>query len=1684
MPIRINKFDGLIPRLQPDKLPEEGAQIAHNCELTSGALVPVSVVNDPTANGVSGWIPATSTPKDSNVDENGLLKNEIPAEDLIRIAKPNPPSKKSVDYACKPAEWLSITAYAWKSWIHPTNGTYEVERYADNLEILDTRYTDTGLELVCKMHGFWANFDIDIPYSFRGPHYQFHFSQFSIGGPDETISHPNPVTLEDPELPGGNVPLTISAPGYGSHIYGSFQPIDVKGPKFDNEFLNTDFSPTVTYTFPGQDDRFVSGNEGIVTFIVNLNYVLRTRQHLFYVQSMLTSEDPGEEGPPSEVSELITVMPGQFLTLNTPFANIPDDEVGGGGLYNKNRLYRSATGTDNFLLVDDINLATVFEPRPFLQGEIIPPFGNYPAGVDKDQFLSGIVVHPAQFAVAFFEKTLYLSDIFRFWSWPDENTVPFQEDIVSIAITGNTILVFTTNEEGGGRVFGVSGSNPKIMSKYIISKAHPLLSQAGLAQLGQTAYYATDDGLAAANANGVSIITQNHFTKDQWQEFNPAAMAVSVEGRVVYAQAPTDFGVRFDLDSSLAVTTFGVEKSVPDRYPRFARSLVTPPVTVAEKTTHWKSRRYRFDQPTLFEYARIVADGEVDIIVTGGATTATYTIPDDTPVLLGQFEANDVTKNTGVVGAGGIPPEVINGSASPPRYAPPPAASDTDEEGITYMNHSREWEFEVRTNNTVRSMEFFERQVREAGSVVQLTPENTPVWESIWLEFPDRGHFVAGTCSFEGAGTATIKFHENGKVLRHTEAVTSGTVFSLPKTIADSDLWRVEVITTGKVNSLTLFAQQTQPVGKTLSEFKSIVQPWLFKRYECVDSQTFLKGLTVEAGGNITVNLYLNGSDTATTVLLTNDEEYRFDDIRCSSLEFDFGGDDYKVNKVLFTTRMVNQLPSGGAINMVNAQSWRGNLFSFPDRGKFVAAQVVADDYGIGENLDNESIGNVTMIIYADGVEVYNEIVQNGNAFELPRTLTEATLWEIDVIASTQVYSVTLLPRSQVQSGKIIRVGSNENGFPPWIHARYEFVGEEEVKSIIVRSDSYPVTMNTYIEGADESTRTMVIENAQEILLPTTYSEFDGFIGEVRAHAVDISFGADNHLINEVFLFAADTQQITSEGVSLSGSHTWRGLRYRFPDKGSFAACSIGASNYAGLNLILRADGVEVFNKAVGNADYFQLPRTLPEASLWEVDIADTEEIQTLNLIPLQVQDVAGTARWNKRANSPPPWFWQRVRFSERVNIKSAVVQSNSYPVTLEVYADGSETNSVSESRTRSTAQVVAATPPITTNRSSSGRYFVELGTPEPSTTSNYNGVVSDTDLNNEVPLDIWGTEFDIAFSAADTDEVRSVTLFADIEQGVGDTVTLEQPESIRRIRYKMVSPGSWGAIIVSADWYPESKPIIISLTDSDGIQYLRGISDGRPAYFAPTMTNHENWTLDIFCENAEQPKIRSVAIIPRQSIPTGTIVRERVGEMRLTPWSQKVYELDGGHQIANVRVDSTSETLTMRFYLDGSTTPTDVKITSGKEMRINLPRCESFKFDFGPDTGDYRSDGRGSNDTVNEVLIQMVRPIQMPANGAVIIKRDDIPYTWSSTRITAARPTAFSCARVLADYSGGATINLEFFVNGTRITNVVISSDDAIRLPQMRPEREWELAVTTSKPDMDIVELGVATSMGVLQRA
>lgn len=368
----------------------------------------------------------------------------------------------------------------------------------------------------------------------------------------------------------------------------------------------------------------------------------------------------GEEGPPSAASTVITTDDNRSVTISGL-----ETSTSGTGRTNTNlskkRIYRSNTGSNTtaFQFVAEVTLATTSYTDTSDNddlAEIIPSTywigpPNEDTSVYPDGPMKGLVALPYGVFAGFTGKRICFSEPFLPHAWPAAYRITLEEEIVSIAVSSNGLIVGTK-----GTPYLVAGTDPQSMSAARIEAAQACLSKNSMVDMGPYVMYAGPDGLVAVQGAEVSILSEGLLTPDQWQsDYYPSTIKGFLwKGRYVgyYYTGSAYKGFIFDPRGGEAtLTSLSFSTEVPggftDPDDNELYIIVDDDIKKFQggstnETFTWKSKEFVPAKPTSMGFAKVDAeaypvtlkvygDGSVIYNATISTSGSVYSVTGTTP---------------------------------------------------------------------------------------------------------------------------------------------------------------------------------------------------------------------------------------------------------------------------------------------------------------------------------------------------------------------------------------------------------------------------------------------------------------------------------------------------------------------------------------------------------------------------------------------------------------------------------------------------------------------------------------------------------------------------------------------------------------------------------------------------------------------------------------------------------------------------------------------------------------------------------------------------------------------------------------------------------------------------------------------------------------------------------------------
>lgn len=316
-----------------------------------------------------------------------------------------------------------------------------------------------------------------------------------------------------------------------------------------------------------------------------------------YTYTLVSKESGFEmESAPAPASDSVDVRVGQSVTVGN-FAVVP-----AGYNVTHRRIYRAVSGV--FLFVTEIAVsATSFSDTILAEdlGEELPSLTWLP----PPDTLKGLTNLPNGILSGFTGRDVYFSEPFRPYAWPAQYQQSLDFPVVGLGRTDTTLVVLTT-----GTPYFIQGSSPDSMVVVKADIEQSCASKRSIVSTNSTVLYASPDGLVMLSPNGSRIVTEQLFTRAQWQSLKPDSIhAYSHDLKYVafYDTGTTQGGFIFDLTTGQFIlhdiyATAGYSDLVNDKlFLAFADRSVKVWQAGAAKSYVWRSKI--FSMPHLMGFA-------------------------------------------------------------------------------------------------------------------------------------------------------------------------------------------------------------------------------------------------------------------------------------------------------------------------------------------------------------------------------------------------------------------------------------------------------------------------------------------------------------------------------------------------------------------------------------------------------------------------------------------------------------------------------------------------------------------------------------------------------------------------------------------------------------------------------------------------------------------------------------------------------------------------------------------------------------------------------------------------------------------------------------------------------------------------------------------------------------------------
>lgn len=587
--VKITNFVGIAPKISPELLPDNAAQIAYNTKLDSGDLVPYrsasragdtyrrsgvktlyALHND---DGAPIWM---SWGSDVDVVE---ASDEIDGEQRFYYTGDGAPKVSTYSLATTgvapyPADYYDLGLPLPKSRITATAASAPSVRTASK-----ARDSGNYATLITQSdHGLRTGNTISVS---GMPAATSSTATFNVTNTKVTVLNARTITYYSPgEIVGavGDSSGTVSLAGntfVRTYVYTWYTPWEEESiPSDPSDSIYLKEGQTVTLTNLPQAApagktnvrgirvyRTVNSSSNAAYMLLttlwfpmrvvaaqrknNLVYIITDTPHFLIAGDRFCITGSTNDAFNASNGEVETVVDKTTFVFRNNGDDIELTTTAGGMLYHNCAPLTSSSprfwGLTSFAFTDDYDVDTL-STQLDSEGHDAPP-----------ENLRGLTLYTQGIYAGFVGNQLFFSDKDKPYSWPAEYALTLDVEIVGLCTSGVYLVVLTEDSP-----YVVSGSNPKTMSYMRVDFPYPCVSKKSIVQMGYGVAYATHGGIALYNpSSGASKLTQYVHSYDTWQAaLDPSTIvAVYHEDRYVASHSTGAFCFDKDPDSSYARMT-------------------------------------------------------------------------------------------------------------------------------------------------------------------------------------------------------------------------------------------------------------------------------------------------------------------------------------------------------------------------------------------------------------------------------------------------------------------------------------------------------------------------------------------------------------------------------------------------------------------------------------------------------------------------------------------------------------------------------------------------------------------------------------------------------------------------------------------------------------------------------------------------------------------------------------------------------------------------------------------------------------------------------------------------------------------------------------------------------------------------------------------------------------------------
>lgn len=315
------------------------------------------------------------------------------------------------------------------------------------------------------------------------------------------------------------------------------------------------------------------------------------------------------------------------------------------------RIYRTlstASGTEYHYLVTvagtTASYADTAIDETLAAGEVLPST----TWLMPPANMRGIIIMANGIACGFFGNEVCFSEAFKPYAWPVGYRQTYDQDIVAIGITGTTLVGMTK-----GNPFTITGVDPVTMGGGMekLGVAWPCMSKRGAASFAFGVGYPAPQGMVILGTAS-DLVTKDLFTQKEWAELSPETfIAASADNRYYSGYSTNDSSLMFVIDKTEAASFIKVNQGITGiwadpwtgkLYVAFDKKIYQWEGDVGTKLSYeWRSKYFISPPPVNYGAAKLDIDLSMTPGESQGAQDAYDAILLANQVLINAGELND-----------------------------------------------------------------------------------------------------------------------------------------------------------------------------------------------------------------------------------------------------------------------------------------------------------------------------------------------------------------------------------------------------------------------------------------------------------------------------------------------------------------------------------------------------------------------------------------------------------------------------------------------------------------------------------------------------------------------------------------------------------------------------------------------------------------------------------------------------------------------------------------------------------------------------------------------------------------------------------------------------------------------------------------------------------------------------------